>query len=243
MKKIILLLAVGAFFLSSKSNGQQFVASFGVTHSWNIPQPVYHSINHDFYGYNVVHASRIINRGHTTFDLILQRGDVFVEVHLGAGGRIVGRTYFDYYPLRTHVCNSYCGFHRTYYNTYRTVCSSRHNHGHNHIVYNRRPATVVYRDVHRHRRGHGYYREHPGRGHAYGHDKGNRGRGNAYGHHKEKRGRGNAYVNNKRNRGRGNDDIGKRSRGYEKSKNGRYNSSGRGDTGRRDRHYTRSRGN
>jgi len=239
MKKLILLIAVGAFFISSKSYGQQFVASFGITHGWNMPQTVYRTINYDYYGYDIVHASRIINRGRTTFDLVLQRGDVFVEVHLGARGRVIGRTFFDYYPLRAHVCNNYCGFHRTYYNTYRTVCRSSHHYGHNHVVYNRRRSTnVVYRDNRRPARGNNYHRNKPGRGNAYGYNKRNRGNNNAF---RGNRSRSVNYEsNNKRSRG---SDVNTRSRNYEKSKSSRSKSSNSRSSTRRDRQYTSSRGN
>jgi len=158
MKKIILLIAIGAFFISSKSEAQHFIASFGTQHHWNVPQRVSYTVSHDYYGYNWVHAKRIVRGGNIYFDVLLQRGDVFVEVNIGARGRIFGRTYFNNYPLRQHVCNSYCGFHSNYYNTYRATCSSHYHHGHNHVVY--RPNRYVTR--HNHVKGHkyGHYKKH-----------------------------------------------------------------------------------
>lgn len=137
MRKIVLLIAMGAFFLSTKSQAQQFVASFGTYHHWGIPDRIHHTLAYDFYNYDIVHVNRVSRGGYLFFDILLQRGNVFVEVNIGRYGRIVGRTFFDRYPLYNHVCSGHCGYHATYYNINRNVCSSHNHHGHNHVnVYN-----------------------------------------------------------------------------------------------------------
>ncbi|MEP2772430.1 MAG: hypothetical protein ABJH05_09790 [Fulvivirga sp.] len=135
MKKIILLIAMGAFFISTENQAQQFVASFGTYHHWGIPDRIQHTIAYDYYNYDLVHVNRVARGGYLYFDVLLQRGNVFVEVNIGTHGRIIGRTYFDRYPLHNHICSSHCGYHATYYNTYRQVCSSHNHHGHNHVAY------------------------------------------------------------------------------------------------------------
>lgn len=152
MRKIILLIAMGAFFISTESQAQQFVASFGTYHHWGIPQRIQHTMAYDYYDFDIVHVNRVSQGGYLFFDVLLQRGDVFVEVNIGRRGRIIGRTYFDRYPLFNHICSSHCGYHATYYNTYRQVCSSHNHHGHNHVTYNHR------------------YNKH-NNGYAYGHHK------------------------------------------------------------------------
>lgn len=157
MKKKILLLAIGAFLLSIKSEAQHFVASFGAQVEWGVPNRVEYTIGHDYYGYNWVHATRTVRNGYTYFDVLLQRGDVFVEVNVGHNGRIMGRTYFDYYPLNGHVCNGYCGYHANYYASHRVACNSHHHHGHNHVVY-KSAYTQVYHAPKGH--AHGYHKKH-----------------------------------------------------------------------------------
>ncbi|MDX1627806.1 MAG: hypothetical protein R3345_03850 [Fulvivirga sp.] len=165
MKKLVLLFALSAFFISHKDvKAQHFIASFGSYHHWDVTSDIRYSIAHNYYGYDWVHANRIVRGGHVYFDVLLQRGDVFVEVNVGVNGRIYGRTFFDAYPLRNHVCSGHCGYHRTYYSTYRVACSSHHHHGHNHIVY---------RPTYRHEHRYDHRRNHP--------------RGNAYGYYKNKK--------------------------------------------------------
>ncbi|MTI21365.1 hypothetical protein E1176_10070 [Fulvivirga sp. RKSG066] len=154
MKKIILLIAIGAFFLSSESKAQHFVASFGVHHQWNVPQRIFHAVDYHYYDYDWVHARRIVRGGRVSFDVILQRGDVFVELNVGARGRIFGRTFFDYYPLYEHVCGNYCGFHQAYYRSHRVACNSHIHRGHNHVVY--RPIYRQYNKRHYYNNGHNH---------------------------------------------------------------------------------------
>lgn len=173
MKKIILLFAIGAFFLSAKSaEAQQFVASFGSYHNWDIPSTVYHTVYHDYRNFDIVHARRVPRAGQLYFDVILQRGDVFIEVHIGASGHVFNRVYYDYYPLNQHVCSAYCGYHANYYTVNRVVCNSHHHHGHNHVL----------------------YRNQVPRGNAYGYYK------NGKGHHKHHSVNNNVYYPDRRDR-------------------------------------------
>ena len=168
MKKILLTLAIAVSF-TSLVNAQNFVTSFGVQLGWNLPTRVNTVVYHDYYGYDVVHATRVSRFGVGYFDLILQRGDIFVEVSVRNDGWVDRRVVRYDYPLASHVCGSVCGYHSTYYTTYYNNCSGHSHHGHNHVVYvnNRKPHHV-----------HG--NNHPGKGHAYGHNKDHKNKHNEY---------------------------------------------------------------
>lgn len=165
MKKILLILTILAG-VSLESEGQHFVTSFGVTQSWSVPACVNHVVYDNYYGYEWVHTSRINQRGRVFFNVLLQRGDTFVELNIGNRGRIYRTRYLDYYPFNDHVCNNVCGYNSVYYDSHYNACNSHHHRGHNHVVYNRRPAVYSYRRT--------YYKP---RGHAHGYKKG---------HHKHK---------------------------------------------------------
>ena len=156
MKRAILLSIVLVFLFLPKSDAQQwsFVTSFGATQSWAMPVQVVHAIEHDYWGYDIVHTRRIVQRGKLFFDVVLQRGDVFVNVSIGRYGRIYNQVVTYDYPFSNHICNSFCGYHSTFYRRNVVVCNSHHHHGHNHVTYVRRN-----------------YNHHPGNGHAYGHYK------------------------------------------------------------------------
>ncbi len=135
MKKILLSFGLVAL-LSLAVKAQHFVTSFGVELGWNIPNRVTTVIHHDFYDYHMVHVTRSRRFGASFFDIILQRGNVFVEVSVRNDGFIYSSaTRFDY-PLVNHVCGHGCGYHSGYYAAYYNTCSSHHHHGHNHIMYN-----------------------------------------------------------------------------------------------------------
>lgn len=135
MKKAILLTLCGAFLFTTKSEAQVFVTSFGVTQSWGLPADVYYSVDHNYYGYDWVHAQRIVDHGAVSFDVVLQRGDVFVSLNLDAFGHIRRRVVNYEYPLYQHVCSDFCGYHTNYYSNHVTVCNSHYHQGHNHVVY------------------------------------------------------------------------------------------------------------
>ena len=157
MKRAVLLSILLAILFLPKSNAQHFsfVTSFGVTQSWGMPYEVVHAIEHDYWGYDVVHTSRINQHGKLFFDVLLQRGDVFVNVSIGRYGRIYNRVITYDYPFYNHVCNNFCGYHSNFYRRNVVACGSHHHHGHNHVTYVRH---------------HNYY-SHPGNGNAYGHFK------------------------------------------------------------------------
>lgn len=152
MKRAILLSIVFAFLSLTKSNAQQwsFVTSFGVTQNWAMPYDVVHAIEHDYWGYDIVHTRRIVQHGKLFYDVVLQRGDVFVTVSIGRYGRIFNRVVAYNYPFHNHVCNNFCGYHSTFYRRNVVACGGNHHHGHNHITYVRR----------------NYY-NHQGNGHGY----------------------------------------------------------------------------
>lgn len=137
MRKAVLLSILSVMLLATKSDAQHFITSFGVTHSWGMPYEVVYAIEHDYWGYDIVHTSRIVQRGKVFFDIVLQRGDVFVSVNIGSTGRVFRRAVTYEYPFYNHVCNDFCGYHDLYYRNHRTVCGSHHHHGHNHVVYTR----------------------------------------------------------------------------------------------------------
>ncbi|MEQ8469923.1 MAG: hypothetical protein RIC35_01990 [Marinoscillum sp.] len=173
MRNAVLLSIFSVMLLATKSEAQRFITSFGVTHSWGMPYEVVHAIEHDYWGYDVVHTSRIVQRGKVFFDVVLQRGDVFVSVNLGSNGRIYRRAVTYDYPFHNHVCSDFCGYRDVYYSTHTGVCNSHHHHGHNHVVYSR-PVN--------------YY----GSGYAYGHYK--------QGYKKGKKNSNYGYGNNSRDR-------------------------------------------
>ncbi|MEQ9167838.1 MAG: hypothetical protein RLO12_16375 [Fulvivirga sp.] len=157
MKKILLLIGLVAG-ISVGVNAQHFTTSFGFELGWGIPNRVQTIISHDYYGYDMVHAARVARVGVDYFDVVLQRGDVFIQVTVRNDGFISRRTVYQDYPLYNHVCSHSCGYHNNYYTTYRNVCTSHHHHGHNHVTY--------VKNKH-------YYNGpgHHGKGYAYGHNK------------------------------------------------------------------------
>ena len=147
MKRITLLVAlIGA--VSFKGNTQHFIASFGIESSWDIPVHVSHVVYDDYYGYEWVHATRVVRRGSLFFEVVLQRGNVFVELHIGPHGHVYRTRHWDHYPFHDHVCSHTCGYHPTYYRTYYNACHSHHHRGHNHVVYRRN--VHVRKNVHVH---------------------------------------------------------------------------------------------
>lgn len=156
MKKILLLIGLVAG-VSLGVNAQHFTTSFGFELGWGIPNRVQTVISHDYYGYDMVHASRVARVGIDYFDVVLQRGDIFVQVTVRNDGYISRRTVYQDYPLYDHVCSHSCGYHNTYYVSHRNTCNSHHHSGHNHVVYVNN----------KHYNGSGHH----GKGHAYGHYK------------------------------------------------------------------------
>ena len=148
--KRITLLVVFITAISFKGNTQHFIASFGIESSWDIPVHVSHVVHDNYYGYEWVHATRVVRRGSLFFEVLLQRGDVFVEVHIGPRGHVYRTRHWDYYPFHDHVCSHRCGYHPVYYRTYYTTCRSHHHHGHNHVVYRKNIHVQKNVQVHNH---------------------------------------------------------------------------------------------
>lgn len=148
MKKRNLLGLLGAALLATllvtSANAQTFVASFGVQHHWRVPMVVSHYIDDYYYNYNWVHTRQIAHHGSIDYEIVLQRGGVFVELTIDTFGRVFRTVRRDYYPLNEHICGSYCGYHTNYYNAYYTACHSHSHHGHNHVKYYNRPNGYAY---------------------------------------------------------------------------------------------------
>lgn len=146
MKKKILLGLKGAIFLIlllvSTASAQTFIASFGVQQEWGVPLRVSHYIEDHFYGYNWVHARKVVHHGSINFEVILQRGNVYLEVTFNPFGHIHRTVRRDYYPLYGHVCSNHCGYHSNYYNAYY-VSINRHRH-HSYVKYYHRPKGHTY---------------------------------------------------------------------------------------------------
>lgn len=128
MRKAVLLTLCGAFLLVAKSQAQVFVTSVGVVHQVGVPAEVCTALDYNYPGYAWVHAQRIIDNGYLSFQVVLQRGDAFITVNLDPYGRINRQVVSYAYPLSTHICNDYCGYHSAYYNQYVTVYPQQHNH-------------------------------------------------------------------------------------------------------------------
>mgnify|MGYP000716499182 CR=1 FL=1 len=164
MKKAVLLSILGVILLVSKSEAQHFVTSYGIEQQWGIPYEVYYTLDHDYWGYDIVHASHIVNRRRNYFDIVLQRRGVFVRLSIGRNGRVLRRIVTNDYPLFDHVCNNHCGYHDTFYQNYAV----KDHHGHFYVNYRRpRPNVMAYNNHKKH-----------WHGNAYGHNKGYKNHGN-----------------------------------------------------------------
>ncbi len=153
MKRIVILSTLLIFLFLPKSNAQQFhfVTSFGVTQSWGMPYEVVHVIEHDYCGYDVVHTRRINQNGKLFFDVVLQRGNVFVTVNVGRYGRVYRRAVAYDYPFYDHVCGNVCGYNTNFYRRNVTICNSHHHQGHNHVAYGHHGHVTQSRNVYVHK--------------------------------------------------------------------------------------------
>lgn len=159
MKKKILLSLFAIMVIASASQAQTFIASFGTGLSWGVPHRVSHFVEHNYSNYNCVHAKRVAFHGGYNFEVVLQRGDIYIELNLDPFGNVIRSVRRDYYPLYDHICGGQCGYHANYYQAFYSSCNSHSHHGHNHINY--------------------YYNN------GYAHRQYNN-NGNAYGHYKNK---------------------------------------------------------
>jgi hypothetical protein len=121
-----------------------FVASFGAPRAWDVPPAISHVVYHDYYQYDWVHASRHAHHGHWNYNIILQRGNSFVELNLNRFGHVKSMRTFNHYPLAGHVCSGQCGYHSYYYNSFHASCNSPYHYGHNHVIFSPRPVNYVW---------------------------------------------------------------------------------------------------
>ncbi|MEH0157035.1 hypothetical protein V6R21_23140 [Limibacter armeniacum] len=114
MRHLITLLAA-IMFLPLASNAQRYMRDDGGYNDWRMPNNVFTSISYEYRGYDVIHARRVDTRSNVSFDVVLQKGDVYFEVSVGNDGRIYRRQRRTYSPLRDHHCSHHCGYHEVYY--------------------------------------------------------------------------------------------------------------------------------
>lgn len=196
--------------VSQRAEAQTFVASFGVQQSWGVPISVVRYVDDFYYGYEWVHTRQIVNHGVVDFQIVLQRGPVFIEITLDRFGRAYRTVRRDYYPLDNHVCGPTCGYHANYYRSHYAVCSGHNHSGQNHVVYYKRPRVNVYRNYRYNNHGANNHRHNGGSSglsRGEGNNRGNNGvrdHGKGYGKGKGNgNGRSGGYSDNGRGKGRG----------------------------------------
>lgn len=136
MKRSILLTVAGLMLLGIESNAQRLVTSFGVELQWGMPSEVYYTLEQDYWGYDLVHTTRFVDRRATFFNVVLQRGNMFVTLTLDPFGRVHQRVVAYNYPFSNHICNDFCGYHNAYYTRNVVYCNAHSHYGHNHVAYN-----------------------------------------------------------------------------------------------------------
>ncbi len=127
MKKLILIITLMAG-VSFSGKSQHFYASFGVQHQWGVPVYISNVVYDHYFDYNWVHATQVLRNGRRFYDIVLQRGDLFVEVRVGRRGFIRTLRSWDAYPFVGHVCADVCGFHGSFYRNSYTVFNN-YNYG------------------------------------------------------------------------------------------------------------------
>ncbi|MEM8567448.1 MAG: hypothetical protein AAGF85_13390 [Bacteroidota bacterium] len=155
MKKLTLIIILMAG-VSFSGKGQHFYASFGIQHNWGVPFYVTNAIYDHYWDYNWVHASRIIRNGRPFYDIVLRRGDLFLEVRVSGQGFIRTVRSWDAYPFVGHVCSSVCGFHSGFYRNSYTFYDS-HNFGYRYrgnstVIINNHYKPPLYRNNGKHYR-------------------------------------------------------------------------------------------
>lgn len=147
MKKRNLLRLHGALFLMilfmSTANAQTFIASFGVQHNWGVPHRVSHYIDDHYYDYNWVHVRKVEHHGSVNFEIVLQRGNIFLEVTLDPFGHVYKTVRREHSPLYAHECASHCGYHSNYYKAY-LVTLNRHSHYYGRVNHFHKPKRYAY---------------------------------------------------------------------------------------------------
>ena len=120
--------------LTISAKAQYFYTSYGYAQTWQIPNYIEHTIYNDYYGYEVAHVKRHVHHGYTNFDVLLTRGNLFLEVRFDRFGNVYRTVRHDYFPLAAHHCSAHCGYHKVYYQTYYPQ--------HQHHYYNPYSTTV-----------------------------------------------------------------------------------------------------
>jgi len=136
MKKIrVTGLMIGLIILLTVSaKAQYFYTSYGYAQTWQLPNYIEQTIYNDYYGYEVAHVERHVHYGYTNFDVLLTRGNLFLEVRFNRFGSVYRTVRYDYFPLAAHNCSMHCGYHKVYYQTYYPK--------HHHHYYNPYSTTV-----------------------------------------------------------------------------------------------------
>jgi hypothetical protein len=150
MKKLILL-SISVFLglqlaASSSAKAQNFniVASFGSTQNWGVPIAITYEVDYFYPYHRFVHVNRFFRGRSLFFSVLLERYGEFVELTFESGGNIINSNYFNNYPLASHICSAFCGYHSDYYFQQQVVCNSHHHGGHNHINYYQQPRYSRY---------------------------------------------------------------------------------------------------
>lgn len=150
IKNIGLILGLIILF-SSNSNAQYFYTSYGYAQNWYLPAYVEYSIQDNYFGYDIAHVQRYTHHGHTNFNVLLHRNGWFVEIRFDHYGHIYRTIRHNYYPLISHRCTNYCGYHHTYYKTYYPT------YHHKHYVHKHRKTVYVNTHNQHHKNHNNYY--------------------------------------------------------------------------------------
>lgn len=145
MKKLILL-SISVFLglqlatnSSAKAQNFHIVASFGSTQNWGVPSAILYEVDYFYPYHRFVHVNRFARGRRIFFNVLLEHQGNFVELTFAGGGNIINTNYFNNYPLVSHVCSAYCGYHSDYYFQQQVVCNTHFHGGHNHVNYYKQP--------------------------------------------------------------------------------------------------------
>jgi hypothetical protein len=134
MKKLryIGLIAGLIILFNSNSKAQDYYATYGNTHQWQLPGYVQTTLYDNYLGYEIAHVQRHSRYGHQNYNVLIHRNGWFVELRIDNHGHIYKTIRHRYkYPLTSHNCTYHCGYHKNYYQTYYP----KHHHGYSKTVY------------------------------------------------------------------------------------------------------------
>ena len=157
MKKVLNtgLVVAMIVMLSSTAKAQYFFTSSGYTQDWYLPQYIDYTIHDHYYGYQVAHARRIAHHGYYNYNVLLVRNGMYVEVRFDRFGNAYKTIRYAHYPLASHVCTPYCGYHPTYYRTYYYPTHYKQHHDvyeHHYYKHGHHQKTVYINSGHSHSR-------------------------------------------------------------------------------------------